>query len=42
LLAENGIIDKRMALDARTLPRVRMPARDRFIVDDRRGGAGFR
>jgi cytochrome c len=42
LLAENGIIDKGMALDARTLPRVRMPARDRFIVDDRRGGAGFR
>ena len=42
LLAENGIIDKRTAIDARTLPRVRMPARDRFVTDDRRGGAGFR
>ena len=42
LLAENGVIDKGMAVDARTLPRVHMPGRDRFIADDRRGGAGFR
>jgi S-disulfanyl-L-cysteine oxidoreductase SoxD len=42
LLAENGIIDKRIVIDARTLPRVHMPARDHFVIDDRRGGAGFR
>jgi cytochrome c len=42
LLAENGIIDKQTAMDARSLPSVKMPARDRFVVDDRKGGAGFR
>ena len=42
LLAENGIIAKSAVMDARSLPRVRMPARDRFIVDDRKGGPGFR
>lgn len=42
LLAENGIIDKQAVIDARSLPRVRMPARGRFVVDDRKGGAGFR
>ncbi len=42
LLAENEIVDRTAVLDARTLPRVRMPARDHFVPDDRTGGAGFR
>ena len=42
LLAENQIIDKRTVVDARSLPAIRMPARDRFVVDDRTGGATFR
>jgi hypothetical protein len=29
-------------MDAATLPAVRMPARDRFVADDRRGGADVR
>lgn len=36
LLAENEIIDKSAVLDAHTLPAVRMPARDRFVRDDRK------
>jgi cytochrome c len=42
LLAENGIITKDEVMDATTLPKVKMPARDRFVVDDRKGGPGFR
>lgn len=42
LLAENGIIQQSAVMDARTLPRVRMPSRDRFVIDDRQGGPGFR
>ena len=42
LLAENDIVGRDAVMDARTLPRVRMPGRDHFVVDDRRGGAGFR
>jgi cytochrome c len=42
LLVENGIIDRGTVIDARSLPRVRMPARDRFVADDRKGGVGFR
>lgn len=42
LLAENEVIARDLVLDARTLPAVRMPARDRFVADDRKGGAGFR
>ena len=42
LLAENGIIQKTETLDARSLPRVKMPARDRFVQDDRKGGPGFK
>jgi mono/diheme cytochrome c family protein len=42
LLTENGIVDKNTVIDARSLPRVRMPGRDHFVVDDRKGGAGFR
>lgn len=42
LLAENGIIDRSAVMDARTLPLVRMPARGRFVPDDRNGGPSFR
>lgn len=42
LLAENEVIGKDVVVDARTLPAVRMPAHDRFVVDDRKGGANFR
>ena len=42
LLAENGIIQHTDVMDATTLPKVKMPARDRFVRDDRQGGRGFR
>ncbi|HTR76465.1 MAG TPA: cytochrome c [Gemmatimonadaceae bacterium] len=38
LLAKNEVIPDSMVIDAETLPAVRMPARDRFVLDDRRGG----
>jgi cytochrome c len=42
LLAENEIIARDAVVDAASLPGVRMPARDRFVRDDRTGGATFR
>ena len=42
LLAQNEIIDKATVLDSATLVAVRMPARDKFVPDDRKGGAGFK
>jgi cytochrome c len=39
LLAKNGIIAENAVMDARTLPAVVMPARSRFVPDDRTGGA---
>ncbi len=42
LLAENRIVPADAVIDARTLPQVRMPARDRFVDDDRTGGNEFR
>jgi S-disulfanyl-L-cysteine oxidoreductase SoxD len=42
LLAENGIVRRDAVVDSRTLPRVRMPARDHFVVDNRTGGPVFR
>jgi len=42
LLAENRIVPPDAVIDARTLPQVRMPARDRFVDDDRTGGKEFR
>ncbi len=39
LLAENGIVTPTTIIDARTLPAIRMPARGRFVPDDRRGGS---
>ena len=42
LLAENGVIGREVVMDERSLPRVAMPARNRFVRDDRVGGAIFR
>jgi len=42
LLAENRVIPRTATMDARTLPMVRMPAREHFVQDDRTGGRGFR
>ncbi len=39
LLFLNGIVPQDAVMDAQSLPKVRMPARDRFIMDNRRGGA---
>jgi cytochrome c len=38
LLAANEVIAKDAVLDAAAVMAVRMPARDRFVPDDRRGG----
>ena len=42
ILAENGIIRRDDVMDATTLPKVKMPSRDRFVADDRRGGREVR
>ena len=42
ILHLNGIVGQDAVMDAETLPAVRMPARDRFVVDDRTGGAEVR
>jgi cytochrome c len=42
LLNLNGIIEVNTEMNAQSLPRVRMPARDRFVPDDRRGGEEVR
>jgi cytochrome c len=42
ILHRNDIIAADAVMDAATLPAVRMPARDRFVADDRRGGADVR
>lgn len=42
LLFMNGIIEEDEVMDAETLPQVQMPARDRFVRDDRTGGAEIR
>jgi mono/diheme cytochrome c family protein len=42
LLARNGIVGEDAVLDAGSLPAVVMPARDRFVPDDRRGGPEVR
>jgi cytochrome c len=38
LLHLNGIVEEDAVMNATTLPQVRMPARDRFVVDNRGGG----
>jgi cytochrome c len=40
ILHLNGIVEEDAVMDAETLPAVRMPARDRFVADDRTGGGG--
>jgi cytochrome c len=42
LLAQNEIVPPDAVIDARALAEVRMPARDRFVNDNRHGGPGFR
>lgn len=42
LLAANEIVPQDAVIDATTLPKVKMPAHDHFVPDDRRGGADFR
>lgn len=42
LLHRNGLLAADAVLDRDTLPAIEMPARDRFVPDDRRGGAEVR
>lgn len=42
LLHLNGIIAVDEEMNAKSLPQVKMPARERFVPDDRRGGAEVR
>jgi cytochrome c len=42
LLHENEIIPEDAVMNAETLPQVVMPARERFVLDNRRGGAEIR
>jgi cytochrome c len=42
ILHRNGIVEEDDVLDASTLPAVEMPARDRFVPDDRTDGAAIR
>lgn len=42
LLNANGVIAGDAVIDAKSLPKVRMPARDHFEPDNREGGPGFR
>jgi cytochrome c len=42
LLHRNGLVPPEAIMDAEALPAVEMPARDRFVADDRRGGAEVR
>jgi mono/diheme cytochrome c family protein len=42
LLAANELLPRDAALDSASLMAVRMPARDRFVPDDRRGGREVR
>ncbi len=42
ILNMNGVVPADAVMDATTLPAVEMPARDRFVADDRRGGPEIR
>jgi cytochrome c len=42
MLAQNEIIDKNAMLDSASLVAVKMPARDKFVIDDRKGGTTFK
>jgi S-disulfanyl-L-cysteine oxidoreductase SoxD len=38
ILALNKIVPEDAVMDRSTLPKVKMPSRDRFVIDNRRGG----
>ena len=38
ILALNKIVPEDAVMDAKTLPAVKMPARERFVIDNRKGG----
>lgn len=42
LLARNRIIGDNVVIDAQSLPKIRMPAHNHFVRDDRAGGVRFR
>jgi len=42
LLTANDIIDDKTVINAQTLPKIEMPARNSFIPDDRKGGPEIR
>lgn len=42
LLHANGIIDEKVVINAQTLPKVEMPAKNLFVPDDRKGGTEIR
>ena len=42
LLFKNGLIEEDVVMNRETLPEVSMPARDRFVPDDRTGGPELR
>lgn len=42
LLHLNGLVEADASLDREKLPKIVMPARDRFVRDDRTGGGGIR
>lgn len=42
LLAKNGVVGDDAVMTAETLPRVQMPARKRFVPDNRKGGSEVR
>jgi S-disulfanyl-L-cysteine oxidoreductase SoxD len=42
ILERNGIVPTTFVANAQTLPQVQMPARNRFVADDRTGGSQLR
>ncbi len=42
LLFLNGIVPEDAVMDQTSLPRVQMPARDKFVIDNRQGGKAIR
>ena len=42
LLQKNAIVSTDAVMNATTLPAVKMPSRNRFVMDDRQGGARFK
>lgn len=42
LLHANGLWDEKVSLNAKNLPQIKMPARDKFVPDDRRDGPEIR